>query len=103
MKHLTTHWRTKDKLKQAEARKPVQLRRVRQRVVITANWDMFYDHFERDHSRADLIWNFKVCCQLGAPWMPEPGRRVSPLVVCSVLCLLCSVSALFRVCSVPLC
>ena len=50
-----------------EPKKPLTLRRRRQRVEITANWDYFYWQFFKDHSRPDLLWNHKVCgCRIFA-------------------------------------
>ena len=40
--------------------KPIVLRKRRQRIKSEANWKLFYYHFNRDHSKANLIWNFKV-------------------------------------------
>lgn len=36
------------------------LRRRRQRVAVTQNWEYFYYQFYADHARADLIWNYKT-------------------------------------------
>jgi len=40
--------------------KLVVLRKHRQRIKSEANWKLFYYQFNRDHSRPNLIWNFKV-------------------------------------------
>ena len=45
---------------QASQEKLVVLRKHRQRVKSEANWKLFYYQFNRDHSRPNLIWNFKV-------------------------------------------
>ena len=35
------------------------LRRRRQRIKSTENWDLFYYKFNMDHAVPNLIWNFK--------------------------------------------
>jgi len=45
---------------QASQEKLVVLRKHRQRVKSEANWKLFYYQFNRDHSKPNLIWNFKV-------------------------------------------
>ena len=39
--------------------KVIVLRRRRQRVKSTENWDLFYYKFTKDHAQPNLIWNFK--------------------------------------------
>ena len=65
-RHLETalqHWRerigipTRDDKNQP---KPVVLRKRRVRIKSTANWPMFYYQFYNDHSKPDLIWNYKT-------------------------------------------
>jgi len=45
---------------QAQQEKLVVLRKHRQRIKSEANWKLFYYQFNRDHSKPNLIWNFKV-------------------------------------------
>ena len=40
--------------------KPIVLRKRREHVKSTANWPLFYYHFSRDHSKSNLIWNYKT-------------------------------------------
>ncbi|KAL7976783.1 hypothetical protein Chor_008732, partial [Crotalus horridus] len=56
------HWRDKMGIAQKENlnQKPVILRKRRQRIKIQANWDLFYYRFIQDHTRSNLIWNFKT-------------------------------------------
>ncbi|ETE67442.1 DnaJ-like subfamily C member 13, partial [Ophiophagus hannah] len=56
------HWRDKMGIAQKENlnQKPVILRKRRQRIKIQANWDLFYYRFLQDHTRSNLIWNFKT-------------------------------------------
>ncbi|GIY06445.1 dnaJ homolog subfamily C member 13 [Caerostris darwini] len=65
-KHLEfvlEHWRERiglpkkeDKLQQ----RPIVLRKRRKRVQTEANWSMFYYHFNQDHIKPDLIWNYRT-------------------------------------------
>nr|XP_024215378.1 dnaJ homolog subfamily C member 13 [Halyomorpha halys] len=65
-KHLEdtlVHWGTRlgfekrrDKVKTA----PVVLRKSRQRIKSTLNWNLFYYNFNKDHSLPNLIWNHKT-------------------------------------------
>eukprot|EP00039_Didymoeca_costata_P023981 m.8876 g.8876 ORF g.8876 m.8876 type:complete len:2271 (-) comp3968_c0_seq1:482-7294(-) len=59
---LTQHWRTKSRSKASkkERNEPVTLRRRRQNLKVTGNWDYFFYQFYADHAQADLIWNFKT-------------------------------------------
>ena len=84
-KHLDLalqHWRTKmgnewrktiaEKLKsdpnaaaaaaaaKAKAERPIVLRMRRENLKSTNNWSLFYYHFDQDHAKPDLIWNFKT-------------------------------------------
>ncbi|GIY69135.1 dnaJ homolog subfamily C member 13 [Caerostris extrusa] len=45
-----------DKLQQ----RPIVLRKRRKRVQTEANWSMFYYHFNQDHIKPDLIWNYRT-------------------------------------------
>ncbi|KAI0215551.1 DnaJ-like subfamily C member 13 [Lamellibrachia satsuma] len=45
--------------KQVEER-PIVLRKRRQQIKCEANWKLFYYHFSKDHSKPNLIWNFKT-------------------------------------------
>ncbi len=45
--------------------KPIVLRKRRQRIKSEANWKLFYYHFNRDHAKPNLIWNFKVNSKKG--------------------------------------
>ena len=40
--------------------RPIVLRKRRERIKTSENWPLFYYHFERDHSKPNLIWNFKT-------------------------------------------
>ncbi len=40
--------------------RPVVLRKRRERVRSLANWKLFSYQFNRDHARADLIWNHRT-------------------------------------------
>ncbi len=40
--------------------RPIVLRKRRQRIRTTLNWQLFYYMFERDHEKPDLIWNLKT-------------------------------------------
>lgn len=40
--------------------KPIVLRKRREHVKSTANWALFYYHFAKDHSKSNLIWNYKT-------------------------------------------
>eukprot|EP00055_Hartaetosiga_balthica_P006980 m.23293 g.23293 ORF g.23293 m.23293 type:complete len:2228 (-) comp5537_c0_seq1:183-6866(-) len=57
---LLMHWRSRTGRKASVATKPVTLRRRRELVSVDLNWDYFYFMFESDHSKSDLIWNFKT-------------------------------------------
>ena len=66
-KHLENvfqHWRQqigfpkKDDPKALQ--RPVVLRRRRERVKSKSNWNMLYYQFCKDHSKPDLIWNYKT-------------------------------------------
>ena len=39
---------------------PIVLRKRREHVKSTANWPLFYYHFSKDHSKSNLIWNYKT-------------------------------------------
>ncbi|EMP31570.1 DnaJ like protein subfamily C member 13 [Chelonia mydas] len=56
------HWRDRMGIAQKENvnQKPVILRKRRQRIKIEANWDLFYYRFLQDHTKSNLIWNFKT-------------------------------------------
>ncbi|EDQ93103.1 uncharacterized protein MONBRDRAFT_17362 [Monosiga brevicollis MX1] len=57
-RNVLLHWRARSRKNQSAG--PTVLRRRRQRLHVEANWDYFYFMFDRDHSRADLLWNFKT-------------------------------------------
>ena len=40
--------------------RPIVLRKRREYVKSSANWALFYYHFNKDHARANLIWNYKT-------------------------------------------
>ena len=40
--------------------KPIVLRKRREYVKSTDNWPLFYYHFSKDHSKSNLIWNYKT-------------------------------------------
>ena len=40
--------------------RPIVLRKRRERVKSSENWPLFYYQFNRDHSKPNLIWNFKT-------------------------------------------
>lgn len=56
------HWRSRIGLENEEKlqQRPIVLRKRRERIKTEANWAMFYYQFNQDHSRPDLIWNFKT-------------------------------------------
>ncbi|XP_053386463.1 dnaJ homolog subfamily C member 13-like isoform X2 [Mercenaria mercenaria] len=56
------HWRARIGLesKQSKEQMPITLRKRRQRIKSEANWPLFYYHFNRDHSKPNLIWNYKT-------------------------------------------
>ncbi|CAG2229949.1 DNAJC13 [Mytilus edulis] len=57
------HWRARiglQKQKQQNDIKPVVLRKRRERIKSEANWQLFYYHFNRDHAKPNLIWNYKT-------------------------------------------
>lgn len=60
---LLQHWRARiglEKNKQLNELKPVTLRKRRQRIKSEANWSLFYYYFNRDHSKPNLLWNYKT-------------------------------------------
>jgi DnaJ family protein C protein 13 len=67
-KHLENvfqHWRQRIGIPKKEndsklQQKPIVLRRRRERVKSSANWNMLYYQFLKDHSKPDLIWNYKT-------------------------------------------
>ncbi|XP_023212063.1 dnaJ homolog subfamily C member 13-like, partial [Centruroides sculpturatus] len=56
------HWRSRIGLQKKEDKiqKPIVLRKRRERIKCEANWQMFYYQFNQDHSKPDLIWNYRV-------------------------------------------
>ncbi|XP_013794496.1 LOW QUALITY PROTEIN: dnaJ homolog subfamily C member 13-like [Limulus polyphemus] len=56
------HWRSRIGLEKEEKlqQRPIVLRKRRERIKTEANWAMFYYQFNQDHSRPDLIWNYKT-------------------------------------------
>ncbi|KAI1707730.1 dnaJ domain-containing protein [Ditylenchus destructor] len=66
---LLQHWNLEQKLtflqrKDDKTQKQVVLRRRRHEVKAAANWKMFVHQFNRDHAKADLIWNEKTKSEL---------------------------------------
>ena len=66
-KHLDNvfqHWRQRIGIPRKEDNKalqrPVVLRKRRERVKSKSNWNMLYYQFTKDHSKPDLIWNYKT-------------------------------------------
>jgi len=39
---------------------PIVLRKRREHVKSSANWPLFYYHFNKDHAKSNLIWNYKT-------------------------------------------
>lgn len=69
LEQTVMHWRERIGIPKRDERnttRPVVLRKCRQRVKITDNWDMFYYQFYQDHSKPDLIWNLKTREELRA-------------------------------------
>jgi DnaJ family protein C protein 13 len=60
LNELMMHWRARSGTKPQDSKRAVTLRRRRQRVAVTSNWDYFYYQFYADFARADLIWNYKT-------------------------------------------
>ncbi|XP_068224403.1 dnaJ homolog subfamily C member 13-like [Palaemon carinicauda] len=58
------HWRSRMKREKSAEEKfrerPLVLRKRREKLKITANWPLFYYHFNRDHALPNLIWNYKT-------------------------------------------
>ncbi|XP_054167917.1 dnaJ homolog subfamily C member 13-like [Oppia nitens] len=58
------HWRQRIGIQKKDdpklMQRPVVLRKRRERVKSTDNWNLLYYQFWRDHSKPDLIWNFKT-------------------------------------------
>lgn len=56
------HWRARIGLQKKEDKiqKPIVLRKRRERIKCEANWQMFYYQFNLDHSKPDLIWNYRT-------------------------------------------
>ncbi|XP_025080789.1 dnaJ homolog subfamily C member 13-like isoform X2 [Pomacea canaliculata] len=59
---ILQHWRARIGLekKQTQNDKPVVLRKRRQRIKSEANWPLFYYHFNHDHAKPNLLWNYKT-------------------------------------------
>ncbi|GAB1606314.1 dnaJ homolog subfamily C member 13-like isoform X2 [Argonauta hians] len=61
--HFLQHWRAQMGLESSKKQndvKPIVLRKRRQRIKSEANWLLFYYHFNHDHARPNLIWNYKT-------------------------------------------
>lgn len=63
LEYVLQHWRERigmpkkdDKIQQ----RPIVLRKRRERIKNDANWPMFYYQFNRDHTKPDLIWNYRT-------------------------------------------
>lgn len=59
---ILQHWRSRIGLekKQVQTDRPIVLRKRRQRIKSEANWPLFYYHFAHDHSKPNLLWNYKT-------------------------------------------
>ncbi|KAK7507621.1 hypothetical protein BaRGS_00001556 [Batillaria attramentaria] len=58
---ILQHWRSRIGLeKKQQNDRPIVLRKRRQRIKSEANWPLFYYHFSRDHSKPNLLWNYKT-------------------------------------------
>ena len=67
---------------QQKDEKPIVLRKRRQRIKSEANWPLFYYYFNRDHTRPNLIWNFKVTRCAGRNLLHDVysrGRNISQI------------------------
>ncbi|XP_054717127.1 dnaJ homolog subfamily C member 13-like [Uloborus diversus] len=63
LENVLQHWRTRIGLPKKEDKiqqRPVVLRKRRERVKNESNWPMFYYQFNQDHTKPDLIWNFRT-------------------------------------------
>ncbi|RWS30301.1 dnaJ subfamily C member 13-like isoform X2 [Leptotrombidium deliense] len=65
VENVLQHWRErigipKRDLDSRSQQKLIVLRRRRERVKSSSNWAMFFYQFNVDHSKPDLIWNFKT-------------------------------------------
>lgn len=65
VENVFQHWREKIGVPKHEVdlrvhQKPVLLRKRRERVKSTINWPMFFYQFYFDHSKPDLLWNYKT-------------------------------------------
>ncbi|KAF8773591.1 DnaJ subfamily C member 13 like protein [Argiope bruennichi] len=73
LEYVLEHWRERIGLPKKELivgtssvpedkiqQRPVVLRKRRKRVKPEANWPMFYYQFNQDHTKPDLIWNYRT-------------------------------------------
>ncbi|CAG2170123.1 unnamed protein product, partial [Oppiella nova] len=64
IENVFQHWRQRIGIPKKDDSKalirPVILRKRRERVKSTSNWDLLYYQFLKDHSKPDLIWNYKT-------------------------------------------
>ncbi|XP_074640124.1 dnaJ homolog subfamily C member 13-like isoform X2 [Tubulanus polymorphus] len=60
IENVMVHWRTRMGLEKKQEEKPIVLRKRRQRIKAEANWLLFYYQLNRDHSKPNLIWNYKT-------------------------------------------
>ncbi|GFX82675.1 dnaJ homolog subfamily C member 13 [Trichonephila clavipes] len=63
LENVLEHWRERIGLPKKEDKiqqRPIVLRKRRKRVKNEANWSMFYHHFNQDHTKPDLIWNYRT-------------------------------------------
>ncbi|KAF8773592.1 DnaJ subfamily C member 13 like protein [Argiope bruennichi] len=63
LEYVLEHWRERIGLPKKEDKiqqRPVVLRKRRKRVKPEANWPMFYYQFNQDHTKPDLIWNYRT-------------------------------------------
>lgn len=61
--NLLQHWRARigvNNKQQQQNEKPIVLRKRRQRIKSEANWPLFYYQFNQDHSKPNLLWNYKT-------------------------------------------
>lgn len=61
IENVLVHWRARMGMEKKKDEKPIVLRKRRQRIKSEANWPLFYYHFNKDHAKPNLIWNYKVC------------------------------------------
>uniref|UniRef100_A0A1I8HXS4 J domain-containing protein n=1 Tax=Macrostomum lignano TaxID=282301 RepID=A0A1I8HXS4_9PLAT len=63
IENFLVHWRSRigfQKKQPQKEEKPIVLRKRRQRVKSEANWAMFYYQFCKDHTKPNLLWNYRT-------------------------------------------